>query len=467
MPPTTLGIILGNRGFFPDHLLHDARRQLLDLFGQFGLRAVILGEDQGKKGGVETYAHAQQCADLFRAGDLDGVLVSLPNFGDERAVTDTLKLARLDVPVLVQASPDDPARMDVANRRDAFCGKLSVCNNLRQANIPFSLTTRHVVALTDPSFAADLERFAAVCRVVSGVRGARLGAVGARPDGFNTVRFSEKILEDHDISVSTVDLSEILGAAERLADDDPRVAAAAQALTSYADAQGVPRASLLLMAKLDVALNEWTASKELDAIAVQCWTSMQENYGIQPCAVMSMMSARLVPSACEVDVTGALAMYALQLASQSPSALMDWNNNYGADDDKCVLFHCGNWPASFLADAKIRPGAILGATLGEERTWGALEGAALPCDVTFARASTDDAVGILRAYVGEGTITDDPLTSFGSTAVLHVPGLQRLLRYLCAEGFEHHVAINRSTTAEVLEEALGHYLGWEVHRHAG
>lgn len=194
---------------------------------------------------------------------------------------------------------------------------------------------------------------------------------------------------------------------------------------------------------------------------------MQENYGIQPCTVMSMMSARLVPSACEVDVMGAVAMYALQLASQTPSALVDWNNNYGADDDKCVLFHCGNWPTGFLADPKIRPGAILGATLGEERTWGALEGRALPGEVTFARVGTDDTAGNLRAYIGEGTITDDPVASFGSTAVLHVPALQSLLRYLCAEGFEHHVAINRSTTADVLQEALGHYLGWQVHRHTG
>jgi L-fucose isomerase-like protein len=126
----------------------------------------------------------------------------------------------------------------VARRRDAFCGKISVCNNLVQAGIRFSLTSRHVSALTSPGFAADLADFLRVCRVVKGVRGVRLGAVGARPGAFNTVRYSEKILERHGISVTTVDLSEFVTQAAALSADDPAVQTKLAEIMGYAPAPG-------------------------------------------------------------------------------------------------------------------------------------------------------------------------------------------------------------------------------------
>lgn len=465
--PPVLGVILGNRDFFPDKLVAEARAELLKLFGELGIEAVLLDPSQSKLGGVETHDDARRCAELFRAhrDRLSGVLVCLPNFGDEKGVADTLKLARLDVPVLVQASPDELDRLDVVRRRDAFCGKISVCNNLRQAGIPYSLTTKHVVALSDPSFRADLERFLAVCRVVRGLRRARIGAVGARPGAFNTVRYSEKILERAGISVTTVDLSEILGAAGKLGDQDARLKAKVEEIRGYATTTAVPPAKLAQMARLGVVLDDFVSAHHLDATAIQCWTSVQANHGCNVCTSMSMMSENLLPSACEVDVTGVLTMYAMQLASGTPSALVDWNNNYGTADDKCVLFHCGNWAKSFLPDIKVSTAPILGSTLGVENTWGALDGRTPAGPLTFGRLTTDDTRGVIRAYVGEGSLTNDDLKTFGNRAVAHVPRLQQLLRYICREGFEHHVVMNSSRTAAVLAEACEIYLGWECHWH--
>jgi L-fucose isomerase-like protein len=181
---------------------------------------------------------------------------------------------------------------------------------------------------------------------------------------------------------------------------------------------------------------------------------------------MSMMSEALMPSACEVDVTGALSMHALSLASQRPSALVDWNNNYGGDPDKCVLFHCGNWPKTFAPDTKIANAPILGSTLGVENTYGAMEGRTPAGPLTYARFTTDDTAGVVRGYVGQGTTTDDELKTFGHRAVAHVPRLQELLRYICNNGYEHHVAVNPSLTAEVLAEACGKYLRWDMHLHS-
>ena len=466
-PRTVLGVIIGNRDFFPDKLVGEARADLVKLFAELGVDAVMLDPAETKLGGVETHGDARKCAELFRKNRdrISGVLVCLPNFGDEKGVADTLKLAGLNVPVIVQGYPDDLDRLDVIRRRDAFCGKISVCNNLRQAGIAYTLTTKHVVHPLDTSFRADLQNFIAVARVVQGLRKVRIGAVGARPGAFNTVRYSEKILERHGISVTTVDLSEILGAAAKLGEADKRVVSKIDEIKAYANATAVPPAKLIQMARLGLVLDDFVAANHLDATAIQCWTSVQANHGCNVCTSMSMMSENFMPSACEVDVTGVLTMYAMQLASSSPSALVDWNNNYGTDPDKCVLFHCGNWAKSFLPDIKILNAPILGSTLGVENTWGALDGRTPATPLTYGRITTDDAAGKIRTYVGQGELTNDELKTFGNRAVARVPKLQKLMHHVCREGFEHHVVMNASHTAGILAEAFERYLGWEVYHH--
>jgi L-fucose isomerase-like protein len=459
----TLGVIYGNRDFFPDLLVSEARADLAKIFARAGIRAIQLSTKDSKLGGVETHADARKCAELFRkhACEIDGVLVCLPNFGDEKGVADTLKLSKLNVPVLIQGYPDDLKQLNPARRRDAFCGKISVSNNLVQAGIKFTLTTKHVCRPDSKEFAADLQKFLGVCRVVNGLRGVRLGAVGARPGAFNTVRYSEKILERHGISVTTVDLSEFLGKAGKLDAGAAAVKKKLAEIKGYAPAPGVPPEKLLQMAKLGVILTDWMDANAIDATAIQCWTSVQQNFGCNVCTLMSMMSEKFMPSACEVDVTGVLTMYAMQLAGNTPAALVDWNNNY-ADDDKCVLFHCGNWAKSFLPDIQIANAPILGSTLGVENTYGALAGRTPAGPLTFGRITTADSDGCIRTYVGEGELTNDKLDTFGNRAVAHIPDLQSLMRYVCKKGFEHHVVMTVSKSADILAEAFGNYFGWEV-----
>jgi L-fucose isomerase-like protein len=467
MARATLGVIVGNRDFFPDRLITEGRKDILSLFQSMDIEAVMLDETESKLGSVETYTHAKACAELFRknADRIEGILVTLPNFGDEKGVADAVKLSGLNVPVLVQAYPDDLDQLSVERRRDAFCGKISVSNNLRQYGYAFSLTDLHTVHPCSDSFKADLEKFIGVCKVVRGLRNARLGAVGARPTAFNTVRYSEKLLQYNGMSVTTVDFSEILGQANRLSDDDARVKAKLGEITGYARADAVPSERIVRMAKLGIVLDEWMKENDLQASALQCWNSLQKNYGINVCTLMSMMSQQLLPSACEVDITGVASMYALQLASGTPSALIDWNNNYGNDPNKCVFFHCGNWAKTFLPNIEMSNAPILGSTLGVENTYGTVVGRTPAGPVTFARISTDDINGLMRSYVGQGTFTDDPLDTFGSRAVVEVPGLQRLMKYICKNGFEHHVAMSSSQTAGVLAEAFETYFGWDVYHH--
>jgi L-fucose isomerase-like protein len=462
-------VIIGNRDFFPDQLVAEAREDVIKLLADCDVRPILVDADETKLGGIETHADARKCAELFKRhrDEIDGVLVVLPNFGDEKAVADTLKLSGLNVPVLVQAYPDKLNQLGVTRRRDSFCGKISVCNNLVQAGIKFTLPKQHVADPMSPEFRAELDQFVRVCKVVKGLRGVRLGAVGARPGAFNTVRYSEKILERNGVSVTTVDLSEFLGQAEKLDVDDPAVEAKLAEIRAYAPAPGVPVEKLTQMARLGVILSRWIEANDLHATAIQCWTSVQTNFGCNVCTLMSMMSERLMPSACEVDVTGVLTMYAMQLAAGSPAAIVDWNNNYGEQEDKCALFHCGNWAKSFLPDIKIGIAPILGSTLGPENTYGALEGRTPAGPLTYGRLTTADSDGSIRAYFGEGELTDDELKTFGTRAVAHVPRLQQLLRYVCTNGFEHHVVMTQSHTAGALQEALQNYLGWDIYHHGG
>lgn len=464
----TMGLIVGNRGFFPDHLAKSGREEMIQALQKAGMEVVALYPQQSKHGAVETHEEAKRCAELFRskAEAIDGVIVTLPNFGDERAIADVLRLARLNVPVLMQATPDTPGKMGITHRRDSFCGKMSACNNLKQYGIPYSLTTLHTEAPDSPEFARDLEWFAAVCRVAKGLRNLRIGAIGARPAAFNTVRYSEKLLEASGISVETLDLSEVLGRIGRMKDTDDAAVQKLQAIQRYVTTTDVPQAALLKMAKLGAVIDQWMKAADVQISAVQCWTSLEENLGVVPCTLMSMMSDSLLSSACEVDVCGVLGMHALQLASETPSALLDWNNNYGNDPNKAVCFHCSNLPKHFFQDVRMDFQEIIAGTVGKENTFGTCVGRVKAGPMCFARFSTDDARGNIRGYTGSGCFTDDPLDTFGGAGVVEIPGLQKLLHYICENGFEHHVAANFSSVAPAVHEAAVRYMGWSMYAHS-
>jgi L-fucose isomerase-like protein len=474
-----LGIIVGNRGFFPDHLCESGRKTILQLFAEEGIEPLILNAGDTSFGSVESLNDARKCADLFKQHRerIDGVLVTLPNFGDERAVANTLRWSGLDVPVLVHAFPDDAGKMTIADRRDSFCGKMSVCNNLLQYGIKYSLTTLHTVDPASEGFRSDLRRFVRVCRVVRGLRDIRVGVVGARPAAFNTVRFSEKLLERAGISVETLDLSEIIGRAERVAGGDARLKSKIEQIRGYVPTANVPDAAILKMAQFGVVLDEWVTSQQLVATAIQCWTALEEFYGVVPCTLMSIMSNILKPSACETDIAGVVGMHAMVLASGRPSALIDWNNNYSDDPDKGVIFHCSNLPRDLFMTPQsgkaIAPEAvptmdyqaIIGGAVGNENAYGTIVGRIKPEPFTFCRVSTDDFGGKILAYVGEGEVTEDPLRTFGGVGVVHIKDFQKLLRHICEHGFEHHAAVNLSQVASAVNEAFSKYLGWDVYYH--
>ncbi|NQU45371.1 fucose isomerase [bacterium] len=463
----TLGVVVGNRGFFPSHLAESGRKTILDVLRSQNIKAICLAEEESELGVVSVDSDARKCADLFKRhrDEIDGILITLPNFGEEKPIANTIRWSGLNVPVLVHAFPDNPARMAASDRRDSFCGKMSCCNNLRQYGIKYTITSVHTMDPEGDDFKTDLGKFASVCRIVKMLRGARLGQIGARPAAFNTVRYSEKILERSGISVETLDLSDLLGWSGKLKDEDANVKSKLEEIRQYTQTASIPTDSLTRMAKLGVSIDKWMSDTGLDATAIQCWTAMEEFYGVVPCTLMSMMSNKCVPSACEADIPGLIGMLALQSASERPAALLDWNNNYGDDPDKCVFFHCSNLPKDVFAEHEMDFQAIIAGSVGQENAYGTIVGRIQTGPFTYCRVSTDDLNGRVVVYAGEGRFTDDALDTFGGYGVAEIPNFQDLLAFICESGLEHHVAMTRGEVVDPVVEALHEYMDWEVYLH--
>lgn len=470
MKKQTFGLIVTTRDFFPSHLAVTARKQAIERLTAMGYDLVTVGEEDTRFGAIVSYDEAIVCAELFKKHreDISGIIVVLPNFGEETGVAEAIDRAGLNVPVLIQACDDDFDNLIMANRRDAFCGKLSVCNNLRQRGIPFTTTKLHTCKLDSREFGEDVERFAAICRVVTGLRGARIAAIGTRPNAFNTVRYSEKLLQKHGVTVTTTGMAEIIAAAKAMDENDPRVVEMLKTIKGYAKiADSITGEKILRQAKLCVVLEDTVRRNHCVASAIECWDAIENEYGCATCLSMSMMGENGMPSACELDVTGALTMYALRLAAQQPSAYLDWNNNVDDKRDQCVCLHCSNFPKSFFGhdDIEVENLDVLGSTLGAERCFGACKGQVAPGEFTFAKITTDDVEGKVKMYVGKGEFLSDKINTKGGLALCKIDGLQNLMQYLCKNGFEHHVSMVRGDVAEAVAEALETYLGIEVHRH--
>ena len=465
----TLGVVIGSRAFFSPAPCRVARTETLDQLTRLGVKTVILPYEATANGAVQSIPDAELYAAHFKKhrDDIDGLVICLPNFGDEIAIAELITRAKLNVPILLQASNDQVDKVDLKNRRDAFCGKISVTNNFYQYGVPFTETTSHTSDTNSAEFGLDLERFARICRTVRGLKGARLGAIGARTGAFQTMRYSEKLLQQTGITVITVDLSEMIGAASAIKDSDGDLQSKLTAIKAYGTIPGhIKPAQIEKQAKWSLAVDRWIEANECDASAIQCWRSLQDNFGCATCLTMSMMGEELMPSACEVDIMGALSMYALALASEAPPAILDWNNNYGDEVDKCVCTHCGNFPKKFIgATPEISELGVIGSVVGHEKCFGAVKGKVLPGPMTFFRVSSDDRHGTLKTYLGQGEFTDDPFPMDGGIAVTHVDRLRQLMRFVTQNGFEHHVAMVRGHHADVVAEAVTRYLNWPMYHH--
>lgn len=454
-------VFFGNRGFFPGEVVAQARKEMGDAIARAGFEPVLMDSSLTRFGAVESMDEAKKFAAFIVREKPDGVVVCLPNFGDETAAAIACQDAR--VPILIQAYPDKAGEMDPAHRRDAFCGKLSIMDVFLQYGIPFTIDVPHVIHPSHPRFIQQLKEFGGVCRVVNGMRRCTVGALGARTSAFKTVRYDEGALQKYGITVETVDMSEVLARIEEIADDTPEVHQQVAALRSFTNCSDTPEESLVKMARLRIVIDRYIEELDLDMVAIRCWNELEVLYGCTPCALAGMLGDLGVPVACEVDVCNAIMMYALHLASDTPATLLDWNNNAGDDPDSCILFHCGPVPSKMLTGkGKMVEHPMFAKSYGPNCGWGPVVGRLKPGAFTFASSKTDN--GKFVTYLGVGDVLPDEIESdyFGTCGVVKIDKLQEKLVAIGRNGFRHHVAVTYGTVGKILKEAFSTYLGYDV-----
>ncbi len=462
---TTFALFFGNRGFFPASLQAGARREMTQVLAGLGHKTLTLDAKATHFGAVETPVEGEKFARFLREhrGQFGGVILCLPNFGDENGAIAALKEA--GVPILVQAYPDELQRMAPALRRDAFCGKFSIMDVFVQHGLPFTALTPHTVHPASQAFAENIDYFDRLCRVHQGMRKMVVGAIGARTTAFKTVRIDELALEKRGITMETLDLSEVFHRMRGLKGGDKKLAAKSKILARYTCWRGVPKAAFDNIVRLGVVLDELVVEYRMDAVALRCWVEMQSQLGISPCVLLSEMNNRGIPVACEVDIGNAIAMRALALAGGGPATCLDWNNNYGDEPDKCILFHCGSAPQSMMtAPGTIVDHAILANAVGKGCSFGCNVGRIAPAPFTFSSLLTRD--GELCTFLGEGRFTADPIADdyFGCAGVAEIDGLQEKLQTIGYQGHRHHVSVSLGKFAAPVAEAFEKYLHYQVTR---
>lgn len=460
---STFALFFGNRGFFPASLQAGARREITQILTKLGHQVISLDPRATRNGAVETPEEGEIYARFLRdhAGEYDGLILCLPNFGDETGAVAALQDA--GVPILIQAYPDDLDKMDPARRRDAFCGKFSIMDVFCQYGLPFTALKPHTIHPAEDRFAENIDYFDRLCRTVRVMHRMTVGAIGARTTAFKTVRIDEIALQRHGITMETFGLSDLFARVRAIKVSGKAATAKARFLRGYTRWDGVPKTAFENIVRLGVALDDLIREAKLDAIAIRCWLELQKEFGISCCVLLSELNDRGVAGACEVDVGSAIAMYALRHASGSAAACLDWNNNYGNDDNKCILFHCGPVPQSLMAGkGLVTDHAILESAVGKGCGWGCNTGRIAPGPFTYGNLLTRD--GRLCIYLGEARFTEDavPPAFFGCAGVAAFDDLQTVLQTIGYQGHRHHVAVASGLALAPLHEALEKYLGYEV-----
>jgi len=458
----TFALCFGNRGLMPGELILDARKEMVKAVTDAGYDYIIMEEKATRYGAVETRDEGAAYAKWLKEheGKFDGVIFSMPIFVDENGAAIALRDA--GVPILLQAYPDTIGKLDFKHRRDAYCGKFSVTDVFYQYKIPFTVLKPHVVHPLSKPFAQNLSDFAAICRVVNGMKRFNIGCIGARTTAFKTVRFDEITLQKYDINVESFDLSELVYFVQNLPDNNPDVIEKTKYLEKYSDFTTVPKTNKETLAKIAVILDKYISDYHLDAIALRCWNELETILRVCPCVLMSNLNDRGIAASCEVDLCSAITMRAMYLASMQPTAVLDWNNNYGDDENKVIMFHCGPVAQALMTAKGTVTEHKMFAKLDPGSGWGCNEGRIKAFPMTFSNCKTED--GKLVIYVGEGQLTDDTIEAsfFGCAGVAEIPDLQNKLIRLARGGFKHHTSIGMGHLKEILNEAFTNYLHYEV-----
>jgi len=455
MEKVKIGFVPAHREPFDEAWAVQERKRCLDALGRIKGLEVVAPDGKLTPGGlVRDDADAEKTISFFKEEKIDGLLIGTMTFGDEVSALAVASAFR-DLPILLFGTKEGDFTADGGRRSDSFCGTLAVSSGLHRRKIPFLFAG--ILFPEDSGFSPAIGNFTAVCSIVKGFKGARIGLVGPRPERFETcISNEDALLGQFGQRVVPVSILDIMLRLEGLKANAPELQKIIREMNKEADLSALGTEKSRTIAGLQYALRQFAQEKGLSALAVQCWTAIQQAYGISACYALGRVTGSGLMTACEVDVYGALTMLVQNLATLKmvPPHFIDWTIRHQKKKDVFLSWHCGNAPPSLACRAegiKIRSHSILGKPLGKERALGTAEFQLKPGVVTLCRLTEFD--GKFKMLVTRGEIVESPQHLRGSWSWVKVPDLDGLYRVLVEEGFTHHASQVHGDYAGPIQDA--------------
>lgn len=402
--------------------------------------------DINEEGLLYDDADVGKIAEKFRAEGVGGLFLPHCNFGTEYACARLAK--ELGVPVLLWGPRDERPDENGIRLRDSQCGLFATGKVLRRFRVPFTYMTN--CRLADPEFARGVRDFLAVCNVVRTFRGIRILQIGPRPfDFWSTMCNEGELLEKFGIQLAPIPLPELTA-------EMKRVTGGAQARETVGYCREnmeirIKDEDLAKVAALKVAMKNLAIKYGCRAIAIQCWSALQGEIGIMPCAANCLLNEEGIPVACETDIHGAVTALLAEAAcmGERRSFFADWTVRHPDNENGELLQHCGPWPISV---AKGKPAISYPLAFDHP---GAVEAEARHGEMTLCRFDGDN--GEYSLLLGKAEGIDGPYTK-GTYVWVEVENLKRLEAKIAEGPYIHHCVGIHGDAVPVLYEACK-YIG--------
>ena len=440
MKNVKIGFVPSHRAMFRDDDSFKMRNRVLKVLSKTkNVEVTVPDEPLTSKGLVRDDEDAEKTIELFKQAKVEGIVIGAMNFGDEISAV-SVATAFPKCPKLVFAIKEEP-KVTGKDRRDSFCGTLSIASGLYRRSLPFLFAG---VCLPEESiFKESVANFVRVCSVVNGFRGAKIGLVGSRPERFETCAFNEVALsKQFEQRVVPVSLADIFSAADEIPESDTELQETIQKISGQSDLSTLRKDVLEKLGRLECGLRRFAEERKLVGMGIRCWPTTIRSYGVVPCHTMGRLTDQGLMSSCEADIYGALSMLLQYLATMQSSVphFIDWTIQHPERKDVFLAWHCGNAPPSLACEGcRVQ---VTGIGSGSFKLKTGM--------VTLCRLTEYD--GKFKLLITKGEVIDaEPVPQTGSW--VKVPDLDRLYRILIEGGFVHHASMIHGDFVQALSDA--------------
>lgn len=398
--------------------------------------------------------NANEIVEYFKQQKIDAIFFPHCNFGTEDVVARAAK--ELGVPTLLWGPRDEAPLENGMRLRDTQCGLFATGKVLRRFNVPFTYITNS--RIDDPVFERGFKNFIAAANVVKEFKKIRILQIGPRPTSFWTMMCNEgELLEKFGVEIHPINIEDMKRASEKeIKRDTEELAEAINYIKTNLEAIDVTEEDIKKIAALKTAMKRVAEENQCNAIAIQCWSSLQDSMGIMPCLANAILTDEQIPVTCETDIHGAITSIMVQAATLNtlPTFFADLTIRHPENENGELLFHCGNFPVSLSVEEQPR---LQRHFLFDDHSPGTHEGQIKGAnEMTIARFDGDH--GEYSLFLGKCKETTGPFTR-GSYVWVEVNDWPLWEEKLVTGPYVHHAVGINANVIPVLFEACKYIPG--------